>query len=81
MSHVSAEQQNVPHPALHHPIQIQDAHWRISQLTQRGELVRTAGGGEQMEIHQRSAHFTPSALHGKGRTHDFMAAKLQKGST
>lgn len=58
-----------PHPALDHLIQIPDAHWRITQLTQRGELDRTAGGGEQMEINQRSAHFASSALHGKGRTY------------
>lgn len=52
----------VPHPALDHLIQTQDAHWRISQITQRGELVRSAGGGEQMGINQTGARFTPSSF-------------------
>lgn len=52
----------VPHPALDHLTQTQDAHWRISQITQRGELVRSAGGGEQMGINQTGAHFTPSSF-------------------
>lgn len=75
LSHVSAEQQNVPHPALDHLIQIQDAHWRISQLTQRQDCRRRRTNGSQSE--ERSLYaFSPPR---KRKNSRFNGCKIAKG--